>query len=185
MYLWALLGVLIKQGMQLLQLYFAETQYRPGRIACQQIRSFQQRPEQVCRTQVFTAIQRRPQPGTFDEPVQLAAQLRLVLHAARQRIEMVKQAPPKRIHVPFMTARDEGQVALAVFQQLEQPVFDADPPMGPALTQRSRRTERLGAVRIEAAKQARGVVCHEGMSWCWRFSVGSVVAMERGRDGLG
>jgi hypothetical protein len=51
-----------------------------------------------------------------------------------------------------MTTGDQGQVALALLQQLEQPVFDADLPMGSALTQGGRCTERLGAVRIEAAK---------------------------------
>ncbi|MNC74593.1 hypothetical protein D3C75_1259750 [compost metagenome] len=79
---------------------------------------------------------------------------------------MVKQTAPQCVHVPFMTTGDQGEVALALLQQLEQPVFDADPPMGSALTQGSRRAERLGAVGIEATKQARGVVGHGDTSLC-------------------
>ncbi|MNT60280.1 hypothetical protein D3C72_1978510 [compost metagenome] len=88
------------------------------------------------------------------------------MHAARQGVEMVKQTAPQCVHVPFMTTGDQGEVALALLQQLEQPVFDADPPMGSALTQGSRRAERLGAVGIEATKQARGVVGHGDTSLC-------------------
>jgi hypothetical protein len=162
----AFLGVLIEQCRELLQMGIAETEHWPGRIAIQQVRAVLQRAQQVRRTQAVMTFQRRAQPGSLDQLLQFTAQLWLALHAARQCVEVVKQTAPQGVHVPLMTTGDQGQVALALFQQLEQPVFDADPPMGTALAQGSRRAERLGAVGIESTKQARGVVGHGGTSLC-------------------
>ena len=106
------------------------------------------------------AIQGCQQPSILDQLLQLAAQLWLVLHAARQGVQVVDQAAPECIHIPFVATADKGQVALALLQQLEQPVFDGDLRVGTALAQRSRCTQRLGAIRVETAKQARGMLGH-------------------------
>ncbi len=111
--------MLIEHRHQCLQLAFAEAQQRPGRFASQKVRACQQGTEQVRRTQVFITVQRRTQPGVLDQFLQLAAQLRFALHSARQRVEVVEQPSPECVHVPFVAACDERQVALTLLQQLE------------------------------------------------------------------
>ena len=119
----------------------------------------------------MVAVQRSQQPAVADQLLQPGAQLRLALHAARQAVEVVKQATPDGIHIPFVATGNKGQVALALLQQFEQPVLDADQPVAAALAQGSRSTQGLGAIGVEAAQQTGGIVGH-GVHPCCGFSAG-------------
>ncbi|MNO82481.1 hypothetical protein D3C76_737570 [compost metagenome] len=41
-------------------------------------------------------------------------------------MEVVKQPLPDGIHIPLVSAGDDHEIALALFKQFQQPVFNGD-----------------------------------------------------------
>ncbi|CNL49112.1 Uncharacterised protein [Yersinia enterocolitica] len=47
---------------------------------------------------------------------------------------MGQQSLPQTVHVPLITPGNDGNIALALLQQFQQPVFNGDLGMGTGLT---------------------------------------------------
>ncbi len=81
----------------------------------------------------------------------------LAAQVVRQAVDCTEQAVPDAVDVERIAAHDRHEIAVAQFEQLDEPVFDLDVAMGARRAQTRGVGERLSAVIVEAA-QIRGEV---------------------------